>query len=56
MSDISPRLYSGHGINQAHTIIGSGKGGAMGLQPHLILRVLHWILIFYHRNIFFPVK
>ena len=26
--------------------IGGGKGGAMGLQPHLILRVLHKILIF----------
>ena len=26
--------------------IGSRKGGAMGLQPHLILRVLHRILIF----------
>ena len=24
----------------------------MGLQPHLILRVLHRILIFYHRNFF----
>ena len=37
-------------------IIGGGKGGAMGLQPHLILRMLHRILIFYHRDIFFPVK
>ena len=36
--------------------IGGGKGGGMGLKPHLILRVLHRILIFYHRNIFFPVK
>ena len=36
--------------------IGSGKGGAMGLQPHLILRVLHRIFIFYHRNIFFSVS
>ena len=26
--------------------IGGGKGGAMGLQPHLILRVLHSILFF----------
>ena len=36
--------------------IGGGKGGAMGLQPHLILRVLHRIFIFYHRNIFFSVS
>ena len=31
--------------------IGGGKGGAMGLQPHLILRVLHRILIFYYKSI-----
>ena len=36
--------------------IGGGKGGAMGLQPHLNLRVLHWMFIFYHRNIFFSVS
>ena len=35
---------------------GGGKGGAMGLQPYLILRVLHWIFNFYHRNIFFSVS
>ena len=43
-------------IMHATIVIGGGKGGAMGLQPHLILRCLHRILIFYHRNIFFPVK
>ena len=31
------------------TYVDGGKGGAMGLQPHLILRVL---LIFYHGSIF----
>ena len=37
--------------------IGGGKGGAMGLQPHLILRVLHSILILYRRSIIFlPVN
>ena len=35
--------------------IGGRKGGAMGLEPHLILRVLHRILV-YHRNIFFSVS
>ena len=44
------------GTNIAMWPIGGGKGGAMGLQPHLILRVLHRILIFYHRNIFFSVS
>ena len=29
--------------------IGSGKGEVMGLQPHLILRVLLRILILYHK-------
>ena len=33
-------------------VIGGGKGGAMGLQPHLISGVLHRILIFYHIEIF----
>ena len=46
-------MYMAININSA---IGGRKDGAMGLQPHLILRVLHRILIFYHRNIFFPVK
>ena len=32
--------------------IGGRKGGAMGLQPYMILRVLHRILTFTHRNIF----
>ena len=36
-----------------HVYIDSGKGGAMGLLPHLILRVLYRILIFYHGNISF---
>ena len=29
-------------------LIGSGKDGAMGLQPLLFLRVIHRVLIFYH--------
>ena len=40
-------------INIAYRFIGGGKDGAMGLQPNLILRVLHRVFIFYHRNIFF---
>jgi len=32
------------------------KGGAMEWQFHLILRVLHRILTFYHRNIFSPIE
>ena len=32
--------------------IDGGKGRAVGLKPHLILRVIHRILIFYYRNIF----
>ena len=36
-----------------HVYIDGGKGSAMGLQPHLILRVLYRILIFYHGNISF---
>ena len=32
---------------------GGGKGGAMGLQPCLILRVLHRIIIFDYRKIVF---
>ena len=32
------------------------KGAAMELEPHLILRVLHRILVFYHRNIFLSVN
>ena len=39
-----------------HVIIGGGKGGAMELQPHLILSVLHRMFIFYHRNVFFSVS
>ena len=35
-------------------IIGGRKGWAVGLQPHLILRVLYRI-IFYHRNIFLSI-
>ena len=38
------------------TTIGGGKGGAMGLQPHLILRILHRNFILYHRNILFFVS
>ena len=34
-------------------IDGGGKGRAVGLQPHLILRVLYGILIFYYGNILF---
>ena len=33
-------------IEDDYDIIGGGKGGAMGLQPHLILYVLHRISIF----------
>ena len=36
-----------------HVHINGGKSGAMGLQPHLILRMLYRILIFYHGNISF---
>jgi len=32
--------------------IGRGNGGAIGLQPHLILKVVHRILITIYRNIF----
>ena len=39
----------------SYTHIGGGKGG-YGLQLHLILRVLHRILMFYHRNIFCSVN
>ena len=37
-------------------IIGGRKGGDMELQPQLILKVLHRILIFCIRNIFFSVN
>ena len=33
-------------ISGKHRGRNRGKGGAMGLQPHLIFRVLHKILIF----------
>ena len=33
-------------IYNTYAAIGSGKGGAMRLQPYLILRVLHGILVF----------
>ena len=43
-------------FKRASQSIGGRKGGAMGLQLHLILRVLHRILIFHHRDIFFSVN
>ena len=39
-------------LNIYISYISGRKGGAMGLQSHLILRVLHRILIFYHREIY----
>ena len=43
-------------LHKLHQIscTGGGKGGAMGLQPHLILWVLHRIL-FFTIEIFFSV-
>ena len=33
-------------FNYWHESMGGGKGGAMGLQPHFILMVLHSVVIF----------
>ena len=51
-----PKILAQCPLETALMVLGGRKGGAMGLQPHLILRMPHRILIFYHRNIFFPVK
>ena len=41
------------GYNYVCMHIGSGKGWAMGLQPHLIIGVLYRVFIFSHRIFLF---